>query len=299
MAINLAEALAEDFQVLVAYGGVEHGFKTHVETLTLPQLVDGQDRHELVSLDGPIETVKKRRLAMLNFAARIFRPDFLIVEHFPYGRQNFKFEIEPLFAFLDCPKFASFRGTLGRSVDASRFDSDAKHFSKIFLHCDSSIEQPEVIGDTCLYTGYLARKINGTGKANGIILNMGTRPDAVAIAEKVHSFVEEPIFGSGGAFNPDIHEDIALADLVICTAGYNSAVESLTAKSAILIPLDEEQRIRARAFESAGLAACLMPEDICESAIKEAMNKAKSLKKCLVDADGARKTREFLKCWQA
>jgi len=92
----------KDFEVCFLNGGeIVPGFELppSVEVVNLPPLTSDADFKEVRS-DGPrpLEEIKEvRRLKILSEFER-FKPDFFIIELFPFGRRKFAFELVPLLA---------------------------------------------------------------------------------------------------------------------------------------------------------------------------------------------------------
>ncbi|TIL97276.1 MAG: glycosyl transferase, partial [Mesorhizobium sp.] len=73
-------------------------------SVTLPSVTSGDEGFSgLVDLQGkPIDDdFKKRRSEMLLQAFRDCRPDIVIVEAFPFGRRQMRFELLPLIEAID------------------------------------------------------------------------------------------------------------------------------------------------------------------------------------------------------
>lgn len=115
---------------------------------------------------------RDQRQARLLFEFEAIRPDLLLIEMFPFGRRQFRFELMPLLeaaaAARPRPKVVcSVRDLLVRKADAKR-DHDvlaiiAAYVDRVLVHGDPALIPFEVsfpaachIADKLTYTGYVA-----------------------------------------------------------------------------------------------------------------------------------------------
>ena len=120
----------------------------------------------------------KRRDATLNVYSS-FRPDVLLTELFPYGRRQFRFEMEPLLAEAQrdgCKIIASVRDILVAPAKPERLDEMLERVKKWYdltlVHGDPNLvpfqqtfPHMSEIADKILYTGYVVDdRINSAGE---------------------------------------------------------------------------------------------------------------------------------------
>lgn len=178
-AASIAGALAEaGFAVTVASGGMpvpglDHG-RARVVGLPPVRAADG-DFKRLVDADGREIDVgwKKRRAAALLACFAEIRPDVLLIESYPFGRRQFRFELAPLLGVADVARprpviAASVRDIL---VTKNRPDRAAetvdlihRYFDRVLVHGDPDLVPFErtfpataAIADKIRYTGYVVR----------------------------------------------------------------------------------------------------------------------------------------------
>ncbi len=177
-ASRVATALVEGgFDVLVVTGGVPvAGFPgPTVKSLTLPPVTAGdQGFSGLSELNGnPVDDdFKERRRRMLLQAFEDFRPDIVIVEAFPFGRRQMRFELLPLLETIAAriPKpfvVTSVRDILQERTKPGRneetVDLVERYFDLVMVHGDPSftaIEQTFPLAHAIMpkvaYTGLVA-----------------------------------------------------------------------------------------------------------------------------------------------
>ncbi|MEA3514940.1 MAG: glycosyltransferase, partial [Nanoarchaeota archaeon] len=89
-------------EILIVSGGAPVPIKLPdgiqgIKILNLPPLRESQNNRELEPLsDESADEVKKSRIIQIIKAYRLFKPDFLFVDHFPFGRIELKYEITAL-----------------------------------------------------------------------------------------------------------------------------------------------------------------------------------------------------------
>ena len=305
MMLNLADELIKKHEVMVVYGGPETSFKysQKINFQQLPGIIDDDIRKELKVIDSSysLEYVKETRVKSILMMFEYFKPDFLIVEHFPFGRQNFRFEIMPL---LDLAKqnkvnlFGSFRGIIGKNFDMEQLKSDLEYFKKIFVHTDSKVtdlkdeideKDFELIKNKIIYTGYLLpqnykKSINETKKeiGNDIIVNAGSGRDVNKLIDVIiksslqnvkiytgkHFEGFNELNGRDGLelvkFSDTIIDEMLSSKVIITTGGYNSVVETLLTDAKVLfVPIDSyEQEIRTKNFEKKGFGKQILMDEL-------------------------------------
>ncbi|TJV44772.1 MAG: glycosyl transferase [Mesorhizobium sp.] len=150
-ASRIAAALVDDgFDVTVVTGGAPiAGFPgPGVKSVTLPPVTSGDEGFSgLVDLQGkPIDDdFKKRRSEMLLQAFRDCGPDIVIIEAFPFGRRQMRFELLPLIEAIEAtsprPLLAtSVRDILQERVKPGRNEETVdlvnRHFDLVMVHGD-------------------------------------------------------------------------------------------------------------------------------------------------------------------
>ncbi|MFO7596758.1 MAG: glycosyltransferase [Desulfocurvibacter africanus] len=97
--LEIAKALA-DHEVDLISGGpeVRAELPAHVSLFRLPGLMMNDDFSELYPLEPgrSLEEVKNERTRLLSERFLLFSPDLFLVELFPFGRNQFSFELLPL-----------------------------------------------------------------------------------------------------------------------------------------------------------------------------------------------------------
>jgi predicted glycosyltransferase len=235
------------------------------------------------------------RRDLLLDAFRGARPNVVITETFPFGRRLLEFE---LLALLDEAKRApsgpkivsSVRDVLQRprkDARAAAMVARARAYDAVIVHGDANLLRLEQsfaetveIADRCIYTGYLcADAPPAPGLRREILVSAGGGAAgrdliAAAIAARSHSrtsgapwtFVTGPLSEAPAAAAgvtivrslPDFRARLASAAVSISQAGYNTLVETVTARTpAIVVPFEtereQEQVTRAKAFAGLGL----------------------------------------------
>ncbi|RNJ46368.1 glycosyl transferase [Mesorhizobium erdmanii] len=174
-ASRIAAALADDgFDVTVVTGGPPiAGFPgPGVKSVTLPPVTSGDNGFSgLVDLQGkPIDDdFKKRRSEMLLQAFRDCRPDVVIVEAFPFGRRQMRFELLPLLETIEAtsprPLLAtSVRDILQERVKPGRNEETVdlinRHFDLVMVHGDPAFT---TIDKTFPLAGAITAEVTYTG----------------------------------------------------------------------------------------------------------------------------------------
>jgi len=172
----LAEAMgAAGLDVTVAYGGLpfpEVPFRG-VRLAQLPSAtIAGEDFSTLLNAAGaPVDDawLAKRRAALLDLY-RSMDPDVVLIELFPFGRRQFRFELTPLLETIHArnprPRVAcSVRDILvtrkpGRAEEAAEtlrryFDAVLVHGDPALIPFEATFSAAERISDLIRYTGYV------------------------------------------------------------------------------------------------------------------------------------------------
>lgn len=202
--LEICRALADRHQVTMILGGpdVDVG-EPSLSILQLPGLKMDAGFNRLISCDGrPLEQVKaQRREQLLAFAAGC-RPECLIIELYPFGRKNFRFELDPLLELLsghNCAVFCSLRDILvekseGRETFEKRaVDTLNTFFSGLLIHADPVLVTLEqtfgrtgAITTDIHYTGFISPSPSA-GARERIRLELDLDPDERLVVASIGS----------------------------------------------------------------------------------------------------------------
>ncbi|KKJ77090.1 hypothetical protein WH95_08405 [Kiloniella litopenaei] len=161
----------------------------------------------LKDIEGSIvnDEWKKQRKELLLSAFREARPDVLLIEMFPFGRRQMRFELDPLITLaksMNIPVVSSIRDILtthktpGKSewiIDRVQKDIDhvLVHGDPDFIPLEDSFPLAEKIKDKIVYTGYVVenntehRSRNLEKKRRGVLVSAGGGAVALPLAEAV------------------------------------------------------------------------------------------------------------------
>ena len=273
-AATIAAALRQaGFQVTLASGGAP---VPGIDVLQLPP-VSSPDFRQLVDEHGrPVdERWKERRTAALLDAHRSAKPDVLMVELFPFGRRQMRFELLPLLEeakkgsdpFSRPLVLCSVRDILqpnpAREEEAlERFE---RYFDRLLVHGDPrvapferSFGAAERLAGRLAYTGYVVDDIPQGDAGRGEVLvscgggAVGRRLLETAVAARplttlrdrpwrVLAGVNAAEFKGEGVivdrFRHDFTTRLKNCVLSVSQAGYNTVVETLQARArAVLVP---------------------------------------------------------------
>jgi predicted glycosyltransferase len=175
-AAAIARALADQgADVCVAFGGEEVSVvdfgRANVHQLPSARTADKSFKIILDEAGNGIDEAwrERRRQALIDLAAT-FRPDVLLVEHFPFGRRKFAFELVPLFEFIksqgDVPILCSVRDVLTDirepHIRQKIADLAQNWCDRVLVHGDPSVirfettfREAEGFADRITYTGYV------------------------------------------------------------------------------------------------------------------------------------------------
>ncbi len=175
--IGILEALA-GHEVVLVLGGPEVAMPipTHVRVVRLPGLrMDARfSGLQPVAAGEALEEIKEaRRTRLLRLFAR-FRPRVLLIELFPFGRNSFRFELEPLLEAAgrenDCRVVCSVRDILVERENRAKFEHRAverlnRWFDLLLIHSDPDLVPLELtfsrmagIRIPVRYTGFICRR---------------------------------------------------------------------------------------------------------------------------------------------
>ena len=174
-ASRIAEALKNDgFAVTLVTGGVPvKGFPgPGIDHVQLPAVVAADGGFSaLADTEGnPVDTAfEQRRTALLLKAFHAAKPDAVIIEAFPFGRRQVRFELLPLIEAIEATNprpllFTSIRDILqeNRKPGRNRETADLvmAHFDGVLVHGDPSFVRLE---DTFALAGEIAERVSYTG----------------------------------------------------------------------------------------------------------------------------------------
>ncbi|TIR98191.1 MAG: glycosyl transferase, partial [Mesorhizobium sp.] len=153
----------DGFDVTVVTGGAPiAGFPgSGVKSVSLPPVTSGDEGFSgLVDLQGkPIDDAFRRwRSEMLLQAYRDCGPDIVIVEAFPFGRRQMRFELLPLIEAIDATSPRPLLATPGRNEET--VDLINRHFDLVMVHGDPAFA---TIDKTFPLVGAIRAKVAYTG----------------------------------------------------------------------------------------------------------------------------------------
>lgn len=279
MALNLAAGLSHE--VTVAYTGPRVPYEVPPNTTLIELPFEGYSSGYL----------SRTRTGMLASIFDNAAPEFLIVEHFPFGRAGFRSELVSFIAHArarGASVLSSFRGILGRPF---RRHADLNLFDAILVHTDPQVTKCKLKG--AVHTGFVAPDIM-PGPKTQVIAALGSGRET----EKILAHLPKiKVFGGyySESFSPDMYSELACALTVVSTAGYNSSIEAPAAGAgSVLIPINSEQEERARAFSDAGIAQAVFMHELSRDCIARAIERAKPAAG-RVDLGGAGFVSRFIK----
>ena len=323
------------FQVTLASGGMP---VAGIPVLQLPP-VSSPDFRQLVDADGkPVDDAWKarRRDALLDaFAAS--RADVLIVELFPFGRRQMRFELLPL---LEAAKgrvvVCSVRDLLQPRPEreAQAVELIERYFDHVLVHGDPRIARFDRtfalaprIEAKLHYTGYVVDegKAQGDAGRDEVIVSagggaVGARLLETAIAARPLTRLRDRawrvITGMHGAdlkaqnviverFRNDFTVLLRNCVLSVSQGGYNTVLETLQARArAVLVPYaaggESEQTLRAQLLAGRGLVEMVEESELTPASLAAAIDRAAARPRPsegAVDVDGARRSAELLAAW--
>lgn len=335
-AATLAAALRQaGFEVTLASGGAP---VPGIEVLQLPP-VSSPDFKQLLDEHGRAvdERWKERRTAALLDAYRNAQPDVLIVELFPFGRRQMRFELIPLLEEARSLVVCSVRDILqpnpAREAEAAeRFE---RYFDRLLVHGDPRVAPFERsfaaaarLAGKLAYTGYVVDDIAEGDAGGGEVLvscgggAVGRRLLATAVAARpLTKLRERPwrlLAGANAAefkgegviverFRDDFTVRLRNCVLSVSQAGYNTVVETLKARArAVLVPFagggESEQTMRAKLLAARGLVHVVEEDMLSAQTLAAAIDRAAAAPRPApeaIDLGGARRTAELLREWLA
>ena len=166
--------------VLLISGGphIETHIPKDVQVVRLPELQMDNGFKGLFSSNPhtSLDQVKKQRQKRLLALFEKEKPDFFLVELYPFGRKAFRFELDPLLAAIrsqkssPCKVICSVRDILVEKEDQQKHEGRAvdtlnQYFDAVLVHSDPKLIRIEETflrhAEICIplfYTGYIAPK---------------------------------------------------------------------------------------------------------------------------------------------
>ena len=274
-AATLAQALrAAGFEVTLASGGMP---VDGIPVLQLPPAASDASFKQLLDERGrPVdEAWKARRRDALLAAWRASSADVLMIELYPFGRRQMRFELIPL---LEEARARAPRPLVVCSVrdliqwrptrEAEMLDTFTRFFDRLLVHGDPAVASfnfglAAKIADRLHYTGYVVNAIEKTEVASEVLVSAGGgavgQPllEAALAARPLTSLRDRPwrllagvnareadvasLRSSAGAgvtverARQDFTARLANCVLSISQAGYNTVMETLAARARAVI----------------------------------------------------------------
>lgn len=174
--LEIARAM-KDFDVILVTGGdqVEALLPDHVRQVALPGLMMDPAFSTLHCVDPlqDLEAVKRRRANILLDLINTEKPDFFLVELYPFGRKAFEFELIPALNFIrarreaSCKVVCSLRDILVEKKNPAKYETrviEALHtwFDAVLVHSDPRLIRLDAtfpgigkIKSPLVYTGFV------------------------------------------------------------------------------------------------------------------------------------------------
>jgi predicted glycosyltransferase len=313
-AATIAQALREaGFEVTLASGGAP---VEGMPVLQLPPVTSDVSFRTLLDERGqPVdEAWKERRRARLLEAYRASRADVLIVELFPFGRRQMRFELIPLLEqagsrLVVCSVRDILQPRPEREEEA--LEHFERYFDRLLVHGDPrlapferSFSRAQRLAGRLHYTGYVVQEPAGEGDAGaGEVLvsagggAVGRRLVETAIRARpltrlrgrtwrilagVNANEVETLRSDGVIVErarSDFIERLRNCVLSVSQAGYNTVVETLQARArSVLVPYagggELEQTLRATLLSTRGLVNMVEEEALSAATLAAAIDRA-------------------------
>jgi predicted glycosyltransferase len=313
-AATIAHALREaGFEVTLASGGAP---VEGIPVLQLPPAASDESFRNLLNEKGePVdEAWKARRRASLLLAYRESRADVLIVELFPFGRRQMRFELIPLLEraasrLVVCSVRDILQPKPAREEEAlAHFE---RYFDHVLVHGDPrvatferSFSRADRLAGRLHYTGYVVQEPVAAGDAGaGEVLvsagggAVGRRVLETAIQARpltalrdrtwrilagVNAKELETLQGHGiivERARSDFIQRLRNCVVSVSQAGYNTVVETLQAGArSVLVPFagggEAEQTLRAKLLAGRGLVTMAEEEALTPATLAAAVDQA-------------------------
>ena len=307
---TLARALrAAGFEVTLASGGMP------VEGIEVLQLPPTSSPDFKILLDGkgkPVDEAWKARRR--DILLKAFNHDALIVELFPFGRRQMRFELLPLLEkahgrLVVCSVRDILQRNPAREDEAlERFE---RYFDHLLVHGDPRLAPFELsfgaaarLAGRLHYTGYVVEPNEAEGvQGKGEVLvsagggAVGRRLLETALAARPLSTLRERTWrvlaGVNAGYFPDLKDNGVIVErsrqdftlrlkncvLSVSQAGYNTVLETLQARArSVLVPFagggESEQTLRARLLSGRGLVHLVEEDVLAPATLAAAIDRA-------------------------
>lgn len=313
-AATIAQALrATGFEVTLASGGAP---VEGIPVLQLPPAAsDASFRNLLDEYGKPVdEAWKARRRELLLRAYRASKADALIVELFPFGRRQMRFELIPLLEqaasrLVVCSVRDILEPKPAREEEAlARFE---RYFDRLLVHGDPrvapfgrSFSRAQPLEGRLYYTGYVAQEVaaNENAGADEVLISagggaVGRKLVETAIRARALSALRNSTWRILAGVNAKEVETLRIDGVIVerarsdftqrlrnCVvsvsqAGYNTVVETLQAGArSVLVPFagggESEQTLRATLLAQRGLVNMLEEDALSPAALAAAIDRA-------------------------
>lgn len=172
--LEICRALGGRHQVTMILGGPEVAInEPSLSAVQLPGLKMDAEFSRLTPCDElPLDTVKDLRREQLLSLIDTLQPDCVVLELYPFGRKNFRFELDPLLAKLagtPCKVFCSLRDILvEKKQGRDRFELRAaetlnRYFDGLLIHADpdfvtldETFSRTDLLETDIHYTGFIS-----------------------------------------------------------------------------------------------------------------------------------------------
>ena len=315
---RIAQALAaEGFGVTMVSGGEPvAGFPgAGIDLIQLPP-IRSRDQAFGALVDPAGEEIDDRykadRRGRLLAAFGAVRPDILIIEAFPFGRRQMRFELLPLIeaARMRTPApliVSSIRDILQENKKPGRAEETAElvhqYFDLVLVHGDANFARIEetfpsanMIADKVMYTGLVAppRPEPAAEHYDAVVSAGGGAAGSKLIAAALEvapgsglswciitgpnaAPVETKDAAALFRFRSDFPGLLMRARVSVSQAGYNTVCDILNAHcGAVLIPFaqggETEQSLRAAKLKALGLAEVVSEDDLTPRRLAEAIS---------------------------
>lgn len=312
-AATITQALrASGLEVTLASGGAP---VEGIPVLQLPPAASDPSFRNLFDEEGkPVdEAWKTRRREVLLRAYRASKPDVLIVELFPFGRRQMRFELIPLLEeaasrLVVCSVRDILEPKPAREEEAlACFE---RYFDRLLVHGDPhvasfgrSFARAQRLEQSLYYTGYVAREMDANGKVGSdeVLVSagggaVGRKLVETAVRARALSALRNStwrILAGVNARVETLQDDGVIVErarsdftrrlrnciVSVSQAGYNTVVETLQAGArSVLVPFtgggESEQTIRATLLAQRGLANMLEEDALSPATLAAAIDRA-------------------------
>ena len=225
--MNLAEGLAEDFDVTLLNGGPwprDLAQPPSIDILHLPPLGLDAD-NALVSRDEQftVEQAVEARKSLIMESFRETAPDVVLIELFPFGRKKFRGELMPLLEAARAAQPAPFVACSLRDILVSKQDQQAhddrasrvtnEYFDAVLVHADERFVSLE---ETFRPSVPLRTPVHYTGFVRGAQVERPERPrERRVLVSAGGGLVGAPLFWAAVEAHPRVLSDLGLGTTIV------------------------------------------------------------------------------------